>query len=61
MKILERRKSVRSNITFTPEEQKRIDEAVQTELNKDREALIQAEINNRLADARNSQPGHSGY
>lgn len=50
-----------SNITFTLEEQKRIDEAVQKELDKDREALIQAEINNRVADARNSQPGHSGY
>lgn len=50
-----------SGTTFTAEEEKRINDAVQKELDKDREAMIQAEINNRVADARNSQPGYKGY
>lgn len=43
---------------FTPEEEQRIQASVQSNLDKSREAEIQAEIRNRTLDAQREQPGY---
>jgi predicted metal-dependent phosphotriesterase family hydrolase len=46
---------------FTPEEEARIRAAVKAQSDTAREALIEAEIRNRLLDEQRTQPGYTGY
>lgn len=43
---------------FTPEEEQRIQASVQSNLDRAREAEIDAEIRNRTMDAQRQQPGY---
>ena len=45
-------------IKFTPEEEKRIQEAVKADQERIRQDLIDAEIRNRILDAQRGQPGY---
>lgn len=44
---------------FTPEEEKRIQEAVKAEQERIRQDMIEAEIRNRILDAQRGQPGYN--
>ncbi len=48
-----------SKSKFTPEEEKRIQAAVDAQKQKEREALIEAEIRNRILDAQRGKPGYN--
>ena len=48
-----------TNKKFTPEEEARIQQAVQAEVDKARQAEIDAEIRNRVLDAQRGKPGYN--
>ena len=50
-----------ANAQFTPEEEKKIQEAVKAQEEKARQAEIDAEIRNRLLDAQRGKPGYNYY
>ena len=43
---------------FTPEEEKKIQEAVKNSIDASRQAEIDAEIRNRILDQQNNTPGY---
>lgn len=46
---------------FSPEEEKRIQEAIKEYNERIRQAEIDAEIRNRILDAERKQPGKTGF
>ena len=50
--------TAQQTVQFTPEEEKRIQEAVKADEERRRQDLIEAEIRNRILDAQRGQPGY---
>jgi len=50
-----------TNKQFTPEEEKKIQDAVKQQEDKARQAEIDAEIRNRILDEQRGKPGYNYY
>ena len=49
------------SIKLTEEEEAAIQKAIEEEKEKQRQALLDAELRNRLLDEQRKQPGYAGY